>query len=317
MTGVNENGETQTDTGPTSIEDAMRRLRQGNEQPADTTVGNEGMAAGGSGEPESIQEEGAEENREGVLDSQGAEGSQQDDDLSGGSAAASQDDSESTESEEEQVDYESVSRAYIESTQKLAIEAANKLFRDNNVTKVSINDLYEKDERGRVSFNNPDDPDRPFQSRAEAQQWCDAFNAQIDAEWKRTVQNNQRGYMNDIQPMLRLMSFAPEFDAMSKKEQEVFDNIVEQYAIKDKTGMTIGYSCDLNNAKQVALNICKNFNEPEQQEKTDATDQKIQGGGPALDAKTSGTGNPQNEITDPKNIEEAMKLLNKSKKEKK
>lgn len=320
MDGVN-NEDIQTSNDPASIEDAMRMLRQDNQQDAGSSVGDSSMEQSeGAAGSEQVQEESPAQGQEGTEYGSSIQGQDQSNVSDGGPADTGQVSQEPTDSLED-IDYREVSKAYIQSTQRLAIDAANKLFRDNNISKVTINDLYSKDERGRVSFNNPDDPDRPFQSRAEAQQWCDAFNAQVDSEWRRTVQNNQRGYMQDIQPMLRLMDFAPEFNSMSKKEQGVFDNIVEQYAIKDRTGMTIGYSCDLHNAKRVAMNICSahlsDDDSKQQQSTSPGSDQKIQGGGPAVDAKTSGTGNPQNDIKDPKNIEEAMKLIAASKKEKK
>lgn len=215
------------------------------------------------------------------------------------------------------IDYNEVGRAYVQSAQNMAIQAVNKLFQDNGVQKVTINDLYEKDDRGRVSFSNPDDPDRPFQSRAEAQSWCDAFNAQVDSEWKRQVQVQTNAYMKDIQPMLRLMDFAPEFDAMTPKQQKVFDQVVEGYAIKDKAGDVIGYSCDLREAKRVALNICNEFGETQGTDVQPAdtgTGAAIQGTGPATDAKTSGSSNPQNTNNEPKNLEEAMKMIAEQKK---
>lgn len=215
------------------------------------------------------------------------------------------------------IDYNEVGKAYVQSAQNMAVQAVNKLFQDNGVQKVTINDLYEKDDRGRVSFNNPDDPDHPFQSRAEAQSWCDAFNAQVDSEWKRQVQVQANAYMKDIQPMLRLMDFAPEFDAMTPKQQKVFDQVVEGYAIKDKAGDVIGYSCDLREAKRVALNICNEFGETQETDVSPAdagTGAAVQSAGPATDAKTSGSSNPQNTNNEPKNLEEAMKMIAEQKK---
>lgn len=323
MSGVND--ETNS---PTSIEDAFRMLRQNDKQAAAPTMGDGNMGEGeGSGSQpgsEAISQEGEEKGQSGTVDGQESGELSEGDIPAGGSATPGEGTGEvdnvlNEQPDDQAIDYGDVSKHYIESTQRLAIDTVNKLFRDNDVTKVSINDLYEKDDHGRVSFKNPDDPDRPFASRAEAQQWCEAFNAQVDSEWKRMVQDQQRAYMKDIQPMLRLMSFAPEFDAMSAQEQKVFDSVVEPYAIKDKSGMVVGYSCDLGNAKQVALNICKSMGVKDDQQDpvpagNDAGQQSIQGGGPALDAQTSGTGNPQNDNDEPKNLNDAVKKLMEAKK---
>lgn len=319
MSGVN-NDETsptvQSNNNPQTLEDALRILRNGDQQSTDTTVGNASMGDSGTGveEPQQVQQESTEENP--VGETAVAEPTvSQDNNVAAGGYTASSGEVEETYESEPAVDYNAVGKAYVQSTQRLAIDAANKLFRDNQIAKVSINDLYNKDDRGRVSFNNPDDPDHPFASRYEAQQWCDAVNSQIDAEWKNTVTNYQREYLKDIQPMLRLMDFAPEFDAMSPQEQKIFDNIVEGYKVTDKSGMVIGYSCDLRNAKQIASNIWNSMNEGKTDTKSQTVPQ-VQGGGPALDAKTSGTGNPQNNHEAPKNLNEAMKMLADSKKKK-
>lgn len=320
LNGVND-GEAKIDAEPATIEDAFLSLRHGNQQDPDSPMGEGSMGEGGSaGEgSEDVQAEGEAQGENGNGAIEEPTGSNGNDVPAGGPAAPSATTEEADEVDLGQIDYTEVGKEYIKSTQRLAIDAANKLFRDNNVTKASINDLYNKDENGRVSFENPDDPDRPFQSRAEAQQWVDAFNAQVDSEWRRVVQDQQRAYMKDIQPMLRLIDFAPEFEQMSKQEQEVFDSIVDGYAIKDNSGMTIGYSCDLRNAKNVAMNICKNMgiSDTGNDAGNSAQKQQLQGGGPAVDAPTSGTGNPQNDVNEPKDLAEAMKMLAEQKKKEK
>lgn len=320
MSGANDENP-QINNSPITIEDAFRRVQEGDQQAADTSVGDGdlGKSKEQSGH-ENISQESSTQSEKGLQHSEQFEGSDESNNDVGGSTDPIEESGGTPQVEEtvEFIDYKSVCRAYIESTQKLAIDATNKLFRDNNVSKITINDLYEKDERGRVSFRNPDDPDRSFQSRAEAQQWCDAFNSQVDAEWRRTAQSFQQGYIKDIQPMLRLMDFAPEFDAMSSQEQKVFDNVVEDYAVKDKAGMVVGYSCDLRQAKQVALNICKSIGtQNEQLAPAGDPQEQISGDGPAVDAKTSSSGNPQNTNDAPKSVQEAMKMINEQKKKEK
>lgn len=301
----------QNQAGPATLEDALYLVRSGNQPNAGSAMGADGMGeSAGAQEPQGDDTQGQHQETDlqggGGLD--GAEGRSYDGgDGDGGSPAASEE-LEGDGEVGQPYDYNGIGQAYVQSAQQMAIRAANKTFKDNGISKVSINDLYERDESGRVSFSNPDDPDHPFQSRAEAQQWCDAFNSQVDNEWRNTVMQYQQQFAKDIQPTLRTIDFAPEYDSMTPKQQEVFDEITDGYRIKDRSGTVIGYSCDLRAAKRMAENICASFEDQAPQGQAAST-AHINGAGPALDANTSGTGNPQNEKREPKNMAEAMKMI--------
>ena len=300
----------QNQGGPTTLEDALRRVRAGDQQDAGAAVGADGMGEGaGAQEPGGDDPQGEHQEADiqggGHLDGAG-EGSYDGGDSDGGSPAASEEPEEDGEVGYA-YDYQGIGQAYVKSAQQMAVQAANKMFKDNGISKVSINDLYERDESGRVSFSNPDDPDHPFQSRAEAQQWCDAFNSQVDNEWRSTVMQYQQQFARDIQPTLRTIDFAPEYESMTPKQQKVFDEITDGYRVTDRSGTVIGYSCDLRAAKRMAENICSNFEDADPQRQ--AQQATLNGGGPALDAATSSTGNPQNERHEPKNMAEAMKMI--------
>ena len=58
----------------------------------------------------------------------------------------------------------------------------------------------------------------------------------------------------------------------------------------------------------MAENICASFEDQVLQGQAESN-AHINGAGPALDANTSGTGNPQNEKHEPKNMAEAMKMI--------
>lgn len=197
-------------------------------------------------------------------------------------------------------------------TQQAAMEAT-RVFNENGVRQASINDLYQRDERGRVTFTNPDDPDRPFASRYEAQQWVDSYNAQVKAEWNKYAMEVRQRYVQDTMPAVRLMQFAPEYDAMDPKAQEVMDEIIAPYQVKDSSGMVIGFSCDLRAAKQQAEKLCSMFGASAQQA-APAAPAAQPASGPALDMRTSGTGNHQNAKEEPKNLADAFKILNDQKK---
>lgn len=315
------NESTQAEAVPQTLEEAMRAMRAGNQSEPASTVGMAGVDEGAGAEgSQDTSTQSSQASVQGTVDSGATQQPEDSYSDAGGYSNGSQESSrlpqlKSLESQEEAFDYVDIGRSYIKSAQQLAVQSANQLFRQQNIRKASINDLYQKDEDGRVSFTNPDDPNRPFSNRTEAQQWCDAFNAQIDSEWRNTVQQYQNQYAKDIQPTLRVLSFAPQYDAMSAKEQKVFDQVVEEYAIKDSSGMTVGYSCDLGAAKRMAQNICRSMSDSEPAaQQTQQQQQRIQGGGPAVDAKTSGSGNPQNDNQQPKNLSEAMKMVMQQKK---
>lgn len=312
--------EAQSQAGPTSLEEAMRTLRAGDQPSTDAAVGDAGMVQGAEPtEPEGAEAQSGTEGNIGPATGIDAGRSSADNLDAGGSPVDSgvAEESVGEIDDEPQYDYQQIGRSYLQSAQRLAIDAANQKFRNEGIKKVSINDLYERDDRGRVSFTNPDDPDHPFSSRAEAQQWCDSFNNQIDQEWRRTAYEFQGQYAKEIQPVLRLMEFAPNYDTMSKQEQNVFDKIVNEYVIKDSYGMAIGYSCDLNQAMQMAKNIASDFSSPDQAQSTSSGQQgqALQGGGPALDAQTSTSTNPQNDAKGPKTLAEAIKMVQDNKKE--
>lgn len=202
-----------------------------------------------------------------------------------------------------------------ESVTRQAVSDTNKAFMENNVSKVSIGDLYQQDQNtGRVTFMNPDDPDRPFASRAEAQAWVDAFNKEYDAQWQSYAQNLRNKYMQDTAPAMRLMQFAPRYDAMDETTKAVFDTIIEPYSVKDSTGMLIGFSCDLAAAEEQAVKLATHFG-PAATKPPEEPPIEPAATGPALDATTIGTGTSKTNDENPKDLNEAMKILNAKNKE--
>ena len=167
-----------------------------------------------------------------------------------------------------------------------------------------------------MTFHNPDDPRRPFASRTEAQAWVDSMNAQIQSEYQSRVAKRAGELWQEAQPQIRLLQFAPYYDRMSEVEKGVFDQLIEPYSIV-KDGKLIGFDCNLAQAAAQAVNIVKSF--APKQEGKGATQGQTQTPAPAttspaMDIKT-GTGESSDD-DEPKNINEAMALLNKQRKEK-
>lgn len=164
-----------------------------------------------------------------------------------------------------------------------------------------------------MKFNNPDDPRRPFESRAAAQAWVDSINNQINAEYQNRIAKRAGELWKESQPTLQMYQFAPYYERMDDTSKRVFDQLLDGREIKDKTGRVIGYDCNLAQVAAQAIKITQSF-APQQKATTPAPQQTTPATTPAMDIK-AGTG----EATDdePKTIEEAMAMLNKQKKEKK
>lgn len=173
---------------------------------------------------------------------------------------------------------------------KAARQQAAREFSDNGIRHFSMKDLYRRDDNGNVTFINPDDQHRPFSSRMEAQQWIDSMNKEIDNEMRK----RSRAIAGDIQkaaaPALRLLKFAPTYDAMPNGTKRLFDDLIEDYEVKNSKGQVVGYSCDLDKMAKKAERISAKYNHTSQERKSSG---KVMKSGPqkspALDAKSHGT----------------------------
>ena len=200
-----------------------------------------------------------------------------------------------------------------------AVRQTQEMFNKQGVRLMDIADLYERDERdGRVTFKNPDDPNRPFNSRYEAQQFVDSINKQINSRYQKELRAQQQQILQSMGPQFALIEFAPVYTAMSQAEKDVFDDLISPYAITDNSGNVIGFNVNLQAAGQTAKAIVQRFNtrkaaaapaqqaqQPQQQKKQN------QASTPALDMPSS-TGTSDDD--EPKTLEEAFAKLGKIKK---
>ena len=315
-------------TTPTSLEDAMRLVRQGNQQATDSSVGSTGVEQNGDlgteqqPQPSSIGSVSEQSETQNQLWNQTneAHGESGESNTTPGGYSDSSNVGQSGDpiNPAPRYNYQEIGKQYIESASRQAVQAANEIFRENGIKKMSINDLYERDETGRVSFTNPDDPNRPFSSRTEAQEWVNSINAQIDSEWKKLASQYQRQYLEEIMPAMRLLQFGPTYEKMSKGEQDIFDELIAPYEVTDGDGNVIGYSCDLVAFGNVARNIYAKTGAAQQQGQGAAQTNQNIASGPALDATTSGSITSSNgKSEEPTNIQEAMIMLKSQKQDKK
>lgn len=166
-------------------------------------------------------------------------------------------------------------------------------------------DICKRDEDGVPHFYNPD-TGKEFTGenpRRQAQEWCDDYNKELATAFNQACENYSEKLMEQEQPQIAVLEFAPKYEQLDPIRKKMFDSIVEDYEIKDDNGV-IGYSCDLNKA----LNAVERQVEAIQgYAKEHAAQQKPAPTGPALDMKnSSGAAAKPGEKPEFKSIAEAM-----------
>lgn len=189
-------------------------------------------------------------------------------------------------------------------------QQAAKEFADNGIRHFTMKDLYRRDDSGNVTFVNPDDRSRPFSSRMEAQQWIDSINKEIDNEMRKRSVEISKGIQKAAAPALRLLKFAPTYDAMPDETKRMFDDLIEDYEVKNSKGKVVGYNCDLDKMARKAERIAAKYNHTSQSRDDSG---KVRKSGPrkspALDTRTHGTSSGSKGNDEPKTMEEAMRKV--------
>lgn len=302
-----EKTKTQEPTGPTDIAEAFQILKQQQQ-------GNSGSAVGGTEEPEhpdvTAGEPGSDEEAEDGVEPEENQGEPEE-------REASEDDitgSRGSTNDVQTYDYSARRNGLINDIQQQSIKDVTKMFEENDVKMWSMQELYHRDEDGTVHFDNPDSPGREFASRAEAQSWIESMNAEIQNAFANEVRKRQQELYKKAEPSIRLLEFAPAYDAMDDDTKAVFNELTMPYSVYDDNGNIIGFSCNLNAVANQAANIAGKFSS-KTVETTSVPDKPAKKGSddlPDMDPVTS-SGAAGNEKIDPKNIEEAMAILNKRK----
>lgn len=172
--------------------------------------------------------------------------------------------------------------------QRQAIQAAALKFKEDGIREFTMNDIYQRTQDGRVVYRNPDDPNRPFSNRMEAQQWIDSFNKQVRSELQKLAQGYYRENLKQVAPTVRMLRFGERFDRMPKQTQELFDDLIEDYEIRDRDGNIIGYRCDLDKMADKAERLSAKYSTPSRKSSAKIGKQKPQRK-PALDTRASGS----------------------------
>lgn len=211
-------------------------------------------------------------------------------------------------------DYQAVSRQLSHDAGQTAVRMAVEEFKKQGIRPFNMNDLYERDERaGRVVYRNPDDPNRPFSSRMEAQQWIDSFNSQLMDETKKRAREISRDINRAIAPARRLLAFAPKYDAMDEQVREVFDDLIEGYEIRNAQGEVVGYSCDLDRAHARAERMASKYSAKGQAVRE--RKQRREPTQPATDMRSHGTSRSSSSAPEePKTLEDAFRIMREQRK---
>lgn len=169
-------------------------------------------------------------------------------------------------------------------------------------------DICKRDEDGVPRFYNPE-TGREFTGdnpRRQAQEWVDDYNKELARVFNNACQQYEDQLKQDSAPRLAVMKFAPKYDKLDEIRRGMFDNVIEDYEIKDNNGNVIGYSCDLD--KALAL-VDRQISMIQGYAKKHQGEQKPAPTGPALDMKTSSGAVPSGEQKPPSSLAEAMERI--------
>ena len=211
-----------------------------------------------------------------------------------------------------QADYNNAINALSKNVQDAAKYYANESFRQQGIGTFSLNELYQASDDGVVTFINPDNPNRPFESRAQAQEWCDAWNKQVVNEYKTTVARYEQELLQEQLPSLKLIAFAPEMEKMDDITSDIFNELLSSHEVYDNNGDVVGYDVDLYKTANRAVKMAKSFASSYESSKARANVQT-----PAIDIKSSSSGQNSTLNAEPKTLGEALQMVEMSKKGKK
>lgn len=169
-------------------------------------------------------------------------------------------------------------------------------------------DICKRDEDGVPRFYNPE-TGREFTGdnpRRQAQEWVDDYNKELARVYNEACQQYEKVLKQEVEPQIAVRRFAPKYDKLDEIRRGMFDNVIQDYEIKDNNGNVVGYSCDLD--KALAL-VDRQISMIQGYAKKHQGEQKPAPTGPALDMKTSSGAVPSGEQKPPSSLAEAMERI--------
>lgn len=204
--------------------------------------------------------------------------------------------------------YQAVARRIIRSVNDNSMQMARRKFEEDGIRQFSMKDIAERRD-GRIIYHNPDDPNRPFENRMQAQEWIDSINKQINDELLSTAREINGRALKAVTPTVRMLQFAPTYDAMDRQTQDIFDDLIEEFEVKNQRGEVIGYQCNLDAMARRAAKLAQRYGtkQPSNSKKGPGRPKKQKA--PATDMRSHGTTSGSGGNEEPKTIEDAMRLL--------
>ena len=173
-------------------------------------------------------------------------------------------------------------------------------------------DICKRDSDGVPRFYNPE-TGREFTGdnpRRQAQEWVDDYNKELSRVFNETCEQYEEHLKQESAPQLAVMKFAPKYEKLDDIRRGMFDNVIQDYEVKDSDGKVVGYTCDLDKALALVdrqIEMIQSYGRQRQQEQQ--AQQPQQPSGPALDMKTSSGAVQAGNDEPPKSLAEAMERL--------
>lgn len=219
-------------------------------------------------------------------------------------------------------------RSYVQTIENSVIkrsqmEAMNEL-QKAGVKMMDLEDITRRDEEsGRISLINPDNGE-PFADRVSAQTWLDTQNNQVRTQANKLATSKASELRKSIMPAVRTEVFKnTTYQTMDPITQNVFNELIDPYGVKNANGDVVGFDCDLDAMHQRAKSIVSQFNTGNAvaqvqsqatapQQKSIATpNENSEVATPSVDMPSSSNGSVA-EDPEPKTLEEALKIVYKN-----
>ena len=169
-------------------------------------------------------------------------------------------------------------------------------------------DICKRDSDGVPRFYNPE-TGREFTGdnpRRQAQEWVDDYNKELARVFNNTCAEYEQHLKQESAPRLAVMKFVPKYEKLDDIRKGMFENVIQDYEIKDEDGSVVGYSCDLD--KALAL-VDRQIEMIQSYAKQHQPQQESKPTGPALDMKTSSGAMQTGNDVPPNSLAEAMERL--------
>lgn len=163
----------------------------------------------------------------------------------------------------ESVDWKSAEEGIRHEIDQEAMRRTIEFFKERNIRKFSMEDLYEQSDDGTVNFVDPDSSTENrksyFQNRSQAREWVEGINREIDEQMGKHARKMRSELMAENKPRLDLIKWGPVYSKLNQTEREIVDELISPYEVSDSRGNAIGYSCDLNKMTNQAKSLAARF----------------------------------------------------------